>query len=75
MLEGLTHLDADGFYATQYISYFCTHDPAVGHRENVANYIEDAPSRSMSHSVRGKYLHMKAMMDRCYKLDKEKSGE
>lgn len=70
ILNRCTYLDTDGFYVTNYVDFFCTHNSYAGFRESVYNYIELNLSESMSKSVRDKYLYLKYRMDHCKQNEK-----
>ena len=74
-LNGFTHPEQDGFYATNYINYFCMHNSTLKYRENVENYINKALSFSFDQSVREKLLYMKSWMEYYYKQEEEKQHE
>lgn len=70
LLKGLTCLENDGFYVTNYIYYFCNHNSTLEYRENVINYLEKMINSTLSQSVREKCFYLKYWIDHYINDDK-----
>lgn len=75
LLNGFINPEHDGFYAINYINYFCKHNSTLRYRENVNNYIRNILSSSLDQSVREKYLYVKSWMEYYYSQEEVKTHE
>lgn len=62
LLNGFLYLEPDGFYATNYINYFCFHNSAQPYRDSVKRHISNQLSASLNQSIREKYLYVDGWM-------------
>ena len=63
ILDGIVYQDQDGFYATQYIDYFCNHNSTINYRDHVYNYIKDILNSTIEPTVKQKYMYVETLLD------------